>query len=107
MASEQRGRSSADSQSSHIMSATVSEVLLPGPIPRFEVPGWQERYGVIAGITGRGNEGGRGFDLGRWSGEPIGDVMNRWLAFRRAMPGFSAVVLGNQVHGVEVREVGP
>ena len=32
--------------------------------------------------------------------------MNRWLAFRRAMPGFSAIVLGNQVHGVEVRQVG-
>jgi len=106
-AAGQRGISSADSHSSHITSATVSEVLLPGPIPRFEVPGWQERYGVIAGITGRGNEAGRGFDLGLWSREPVGDVMNRWLAFRRAMPGFSAVVLGNQVHGVEVREVGP
>jgi YfiH family protein len=61
---------------------------------------------VVAGITGRGNEGSRGFDLGLWSREPVGDVMNRWLAFRRAMPDFTAVVLGNQVHGVEIREVG-
>jgi len=106
-AAGQRGRASADSHSSQITSATVPEVRVPGPIPRFEVPGWQQQYGVVAGITGRGDDAGRGFDLGLWSREPVGDVMNRWLAFRRAMPGFSAVVLGNQVHGVEVREVGP
>ena len=106
-AAGQRGRSSADSHSSQITSTTVPEVPVPGPIPRFEVPGWQQQYGVVAGITGRGDDAGRGFDLGLWSREPVGDVMNRWLAFRRAMPGFSAVVLGNQVHGVEVREVGP
>jgi copper oxidase (laccase) domain-containing protein len=28
--------------------------------------------------------------------------MSRWLAFRRSLPGFHAVALGNQVHGVEV-----
>jgi copper oxidase (laccase) domain-containing protein len=28
--------------------------------------------------------------------------MDRWLAFRRAMAGFHALVLGNQVHGVEL-----
>src|SRR4051812_41542113 len=107
MGSEQRGRSTADSHSSQITSATLSEIPVTGSIPRFEVPGWRERYGVVAGITGRGSEGARGFDLGLWSREPVGDVMNRWLGFRRAMPDFSAVVLGNQVHGVEVREVGP
>jgi YfiH family protein len=57
---------------------------------------------VIAGITGRGTEPGRGFDLGLWSTEPVGDVMSRWLAFRREMSEFRAIVLGNQVHGVEV-----
>jgi YfiH family protein len=31
--------------------------------------------------------------------------MNRWLAFRRAMPEFPAVVLGNQVHGVELKQL--
>jgi polyphenol oxidase len=85
--------------------ATLSEVSVEGPIPRFELPGWREQYGVRAGITGRGSESGRGFDLGLWSQEPVGQVMNRWLAFRRALPEFSAVVLGNQVHGVEVRQV--
>ena len=28
--------------------------------------------------------------------------MSRWRAFRRALPGFDAVVLGNQVHGDRV-----
>ena len=31
--------------------------------------------------------------------------MSRWRAFRRALPGFDAVVLGNQVHGVVVETV--
>lgn len=78
---------------------------MPGPIPRFEVPGWREQYGVAAGITGRGAGPGRGFDLGLWSREPVGEVMSRWLAFRRGMDGFQAVALGNQVHGVELMDL--
>jgi YfiH family protein len=31
--------------------------------------------------------------------------MSRWRAFRRALPGFTAVVLGNQVHGTVVEQV--
>ena len=87
------------------MGRTVAEDLLPGEVPRYEIPDWKERYGVIAGITGRGEGQGRGFDLGLWSGEPVGEVMNRWLAFRRAMVGFQGVVLGNQVHGVEIGRI--
>jgi polyphenol oxidase len=63
------------------------------------------RHGVVAGITGRGAEPGRGFDLGLWSDAPIGDTMSRWRAFRRACPAFEAVVLGNQVHGTVVERV--
>ncbi len=84
------------------VASEVREVSVPGPVPRFEIPGWQEEYGVVAGITGRGTEPGRGFDLGLWSGEPVGEVMSRWLAFRREMRQFPAVALGNQVHGIEV-----
>ena len=80
----------------------IREYSVPGNVPRFEIPDWLERYGVVAGITGRGIEPGRGFDLGLWGKEPVGDVMSRWLAFRRAMSGFPVVALGNQVHGVEV-----
>ena len=84
------------------ISLPISETPLPGPIPLYEVPTWRERYRVTAGITGRGAEPGRGFDLGLWSTEPVGEVMSRWFAFRRALPGFHAVALGNQVHGVEL-----
>ena len=84
----------------------VAEISLSGTAPRFEIPGWRERYGVAAGITGRGPEPGRGFDLGLWSSEPVGEVMNRWLALRRDMNEFGAVVLGNQVHGTVVKTVG-
>jgi copper oxidase (laccase) domain-containing protein len=72
------------------------ESRISGAIPRFEIPDWRERYGVVAGITGRD------FDLGLWSKQPVGEVMSRWLAFRRSMTGFQAVALGNQVHGVEL-----
>jgi purine-nucleoside/S-methyl-5'-thioadenosine phosphorylase / adenosine deaminase len=78
------------------VSSELREVLLPDAIPRYDIPGWHERYGVVAGITGRG------FDLGLWSTEPVGEVMSRWLAFRREMRDFQAVALGNQVHGVEL-----
>lgn len=77
----------------------IRETPIVGNVPRFEIPGWQERYNVVAGITGRG------FDLGLWSTEPVGEVMSRWLAFRRALSGFHAVALGNQVHGVELMSV--
>ena len=101
----ERGRSSSKSQSQITLSQKVAEVPVSGEIPRFEIPGWRELYGVRAGITGRGVEVGRGFDLGLWSTEPVGEVMNRWLGFRRQMAGFNAVVLGNQVHGVAVMRI--
>jgi purine-nucleoside/S-methyl-5'-thioadenosine phosphorylase / adenosine deaminase len=80
----------------------LRELALPGEVPRFEVPGWREKHGVVAGITGRGTGAGRGFDLGLWTDAPVGEVMTRWRAFRRAEPGFRATILGNQVHGTEV-----
>jgi YfiH family protein len=89
-------------QRAPFVTSEIREVHLPGAIPRYEIPGWREQFGVVAGITGRGSEPGRGFDLGLWSREPVGETMSRWLAFRREMSEFQAIVLGNQVHGVEV-----
>jgi YfiH family protein len=80
----------------------VKEQALPGAVPRFALDEWQDRFGVAAGITARGDGPGRGFDLGLWTDAPVGDVMSRWRAFRAAEPGFGAVVLGNQVHRTEV-----
>jgi len=71
-------------------------------VPRYEIPGWRERFGVVAGITARG-AGDGGFDLGLWTAEPVGEVMTRWRAFRRAEPGFGGFVMAHQVHGAEVR----
>jgi YfiH family protein len=80
----------------------LGEVPVTGSeVPRFEVPGWRERFGVVAGITARGGEI-PGFDLGLWSAQPVADVMRRWASFRAAEPGFTAVCLGNQVHRTEV-----
>jgi polyphenol oxidase len=84
------------------VSSELREVPVPGAIPRFEIPGWRERFGVVAGITGRGSGPERGFDLGLWSQAPVGEVMSRWMAFRREMSDFQAIALGNQVHGVEL-----
>jgi polyphenol oxidase len=74
--------------------------------PRFELSEWRHDYGLVAGITGRGDEPGEGFDLGLWGTAPVGEVMTRWGRFRRSLAGFSAVVLGGQVHGTEVRTMG-
>jgi copper oxidase (laccase) domain-containing protein len=81
---------------------TVREIPLAGAVPRYEIPGWRERFGVVAGITARG-AGGNGFDLGLWTSEPVADVMTRWRAFRAAEPGFGGFVMAHQVHGAEVR----
>lgn len=65
-------------------------------VPRMELAEWGARFGVVAGITTRG----RGFSLGLWSEENVGQVMSRWravgAAFRSRFPG---LVLAHQVHG--------
>ncbi|MGZ8399007.1 MAG: hypothetical protein ACXWWN_08215, partial [Gemmatimonadales bacterium] len=107
-AAGQEGRTSGEkgerrgAQRAPFVAPEIREIGVPGPVPRFEIPGWQERYDVVAGITSRGSEPGRGFDLGLWSNTPVGEVMTRWRAFRRELPEFTAVALGHQVHGVEV-----
>jgi polyphenol oxidase len=85
---------------------SLVEEPVPGPVPRFELAAWREELGLTAGITGRGSGEGRGFDLGLWSDAPVGGVMGRWREFRQALEGFDAVVLGNQIHGVEVMTAG-
>ena len=65
-------------------------------VPRMELAEWAARFGVVAGITTRG----RGFSLGLWSDENVGQVMSRWravgAAFRSRFPG---LVLAHPVHG--------
>jgi purine-nucleoside/S-methyl-5'-thioadenosine phosphorylase / adenosine deaminase len=69
-------------------------------VPRVELAEWAARFGLVAGVTTRLG----GYSLGLWSDEPVGQVMTRWRAFRRAMePGFPTLVLGHQVHGTGVQ----
>lgn len=100
--SEPAGQRGKGAHQAPFVASEVREVEIPGAIPRFEIPAWPAQHGVLGGITGRGSEGRRGFDLGLWSNQPVGEVMSRWLEFRRSLPNFHAVALGNQVHGVEV-----
>jgi YfiH family protein len=82
----------------------LAEVRLPGAVPRWEVPGWRERFGVVAGATGRGGagDGPSGFDLGLWTHQPVGEVSARWREFLGTEPGFPAAVISHQVHGTTV-----
>ncbi|MGH7630196.1 MAG: polyphenol oxidase family protein [Gemmatimonadales bacterium] len=102
---EERNSRGAEGQSRLLGSSAlrlIQERQLAGSVPRYELADWRERYGVVAGITARGEGTGAGFDLGLWTREPVGDVMARWHDLRRAEPGFSAFVMAHQVHGSEV-----
>ncbi len=80
----------------------AGEVRVEGSVPRYELPEWRERYGVVAGITLRGT-GAEPFDLGLAGlAAPVGKVMTRWRAFRAAVPGFAGVVVSQQVHGTNL-----
>ncbi len=79
----------------------VTETAASGPLPRFELPEWRERYRVVAGITGRG-AGLEPFDLGLWSATPAATAMERWRALQASLGDFHALVLGRQVHGGRV-----
>lgn len=69
-------------------------------VPRMELAEWSERYGIVAGITTRG----RGFSLGLWSEENVGQVMSRWRAVGAAVrTRFPGVILAHQVHGTTVQ----
>ncbi len=79
-----------------------SEDPVPGPVPRYELTEWRERLGVLAGITGRG-AALPGFDLGLGGSiAPVGAVLERWRAFRAAVPEFGGTVVSRQVHGTRI-----
>lgn len=80
--------------------ASLAEVPIAGAIPRFELAEWRERYGVLAGITGRGE--GSGYDLGLASTEATGAVMNRWRDLKLNLGEFSGFAVARQIHGTNV-----
>jgi copper oxidase (laccase) domain-containing protein len=80
----------------------LQELPSTGPVPRYTLAEWRSRYGVVAGVTARGEGPPKGFDLGLWTREPVGEVMARWVELRGAEPGFRCFFLGHQVHGSTV-----
>ena len=81
----------------------MTEAPVPGPVPRFELPEWRERFRIVAGITGKGS--GVPFDLGLAGvSAPVGEVMDRWRALRQSLPDFSCLVMSRQVHGTRILE---
>ncbi len=72
-----------------------------GTVPWHEVPGWRERFGVVAGITGRGPVADP-FDLSLAGSQPIGQVLDRWRALEETFPGFHGLAVARQVHGTRI-----
>ena len=81
---------------------TTDEVRQPGDPPRWELAGWRERFGVVAGVTGRATAAGEAFDLGLGTASPVARVMAQLREFRAALPGFPRQVMAHQVHGDRV-----
>jgi len=89
---------------------TAAEERVADPVvPRAELAEWRARFGLVAGLTMRGANGG--FSLGLATEEPVGQVLGRWRAFAHAMkPAFQAVQLAQQIHSSRVawhEQVGP
>lgn len=77
----------------------LDEVPVSGRVERLELITWRERYGVVAGVTLRGN----GFDLGLHSTDRTAGVIDRWhTLFADLAPQFRGFALGRQVHGTQV-----
>lgn len=81
---------------------TADEVHQPGTLPLWVVPEWRERFGVHAGITGRGDDPAAPFDLGLWTHQPVEAVMHRWRRLRQHFDDCTAQVMAHQVHGNRV-----
>jgi len=81
---------------------SLAEALLPDRmVPRAELAEWRERFGLVAGLTVRGENGG--FSLGLQTEEPVGQVMGRWRAFLHAVgPQFPAFQMARQVHSATI-----
>lgn len=65
-----------------------------------ELREWSDRFGIVAGLTTRD----RGFSLGLWSDDSVGQVMTRWRALQATFrPAFPTIISGHQVHGTLVQ----
>ena len=83
--------------------AELIEASVPGAIPRAELDAWRDRFGLVAGVTGRG-EADVPFALAlRAPDVDAGTILERFREFRQAMrPAFTALQVAHQVHGAQV-----
>lgn len=82
--------------------APARETARDGLPPRLELAAWRERWGLVAGITSRGEEAAP-WDMGFAGTAPIGQVLPRWQALAAAGAPGGGIVAARQVHGREVR----
>ena len=79
--------------------ATAERPRTDAGFTRYELEHWRSRYGVVAGITGR--DAAEPLGLDRWPRSPDERDWQRFL--RLADGGCTGIVLGRQVHGVQIR----
>jgi YfiH family protein len=88
---------------------TVAERVMPGDVPLWVQPDWEERFPwLVQGTTGRG-DGDEPFDLGLSGAQPVGRVLDRWRRMA-ALARMQTAVHARQVHGADLwihRELGP
>lgn len=82
------------------MTEVVDEIAGDLEVPAMVIPGWAERYGVIAGITTRG-EPNEPFDLGIGGSAPIGAVLDRYKQLA-ATTKSTGIAIARQVHRTAV-----
>lgn len=79
----------------YVSETAVGDALLQ----RFELRGWRDAYGVLAGVTGREHD----FRVTAATGAE-GTQAGAWGALRAAVgSGFHAIVVSRQVHGTAVK----
>jgi YfiH family protein len=80
---------------SQVATRVLTEAAVDSPVlPRYEITEWRDRFGVVAGITGRQND----FTLG--SAEPSVDTTRMWQRMHAAFgDSFTGVAVSRQRHG--------
>ena len=75
----------------------VTELAVPGELPVWTHPEWEERFPWLAQGVTSGGSGPVPFDLGLFGATPVGEALGRWRRLRQGL-GFAAVAHSRQVH---------
>ncbi|MBW3630372.1 MAG: polyphenol oxidase family protein [Gemmatimonadetes bacterium] len=75
----------------------VTERGVPGDLPIWTHPEWEERFPWLAQGVTSGGAGTAPFDLGLFGATPVGEALARWRRLREGT-GFAAIAHSRQVH---------